>query len=351
MTTASVGIACPTIHSSSDERITLAHGEGGRLSRRLITEVIWPVINSDGQHLLGDAACLPQPAGPIAFTTDQFVVSPIFFPASDIGSLSVYGTINDLAVAGAAPLWMSLAFVLEEGLPMTVLARVLASIGRAAREVGVRVVTGDTKVVPKGMADGLFINTAAIGLLRPPVPAGSTTLSIGDELIISGPIARHGIAVLAAREQLGISPAPTSDCGSLLPGVEALRQHRVAVRAIRDATRGGVSAVLHEWARDCQLSLSIDEHRVPVADETRGVCELLGLDPLHVANEGTMVIAVEAGAGVEAVAALRELAQHREATLCGVVEARHLAPVVVQRGVGRAIPLDEPQGAPLPRIC
>jgi hydrogenase expression/formation protein HypE len=317
----------------------------------LITEIIWPAIHSAGQHPFGDAACLPQPTGPIAFTTDQFVVSPIFFPAGDIGSLSVYGTTNDLAVAGATPLWMSLAFVLEEGLPMTVFSRVLASIGRAAREVGVQVVTGDTKVVPKGMADGLYIKTAAIGLLRPPVPVGSAALSIGDELVISGPIARHGIAVLAAREQLGISPEPTSDCGALLPGVDILRQHHIPVRAIRDATRGGVSAVLHEWARDCRLSLSIDEHRVPVADETRGVCELLGLDPLHVANEGTMVIAVPSGAGAATVAALRELAQHRDAALCGVVEAKHLAPVVVQRGLRRAIPLDEPQGAPLPRIC
>jgi len=351
MTFATAGIACPTMHSSSQDRITLAHGEGGRQSRRLIAEVILPALNPADQHLTEDAACLPQPTGPIAFTTDSFVVSPIFFPAGDIGSLSVFGTTNDLAVAGAVPLWMSLALVLEEGLPMSILSRVLASVGRAAREVGVRVVTGDTKVVPKGMADGLYINTAAVGLIRPPVPAGPTALAVGDELILSGPIARHGVAVLAAREQLGILPEPTSDCGSLLPGVEALRRRSIPVRAIRDATRGGVSAVLHEWARDCRLSLSINELSIPVADETRGVCELLGLDPLHVANEGTMVIAVAPGAGEAAVAALQELPQHRQAALCGVVQVRQLASVVVQRGLGRAIPLDEPQGAPLPRIC
>lgn len=351
MTTEPLAIACPSLWAPSDDRVTLAHGEGGRQSRRLITEVIWPALNLQESCAIGDAAALPQPAGPIAFATDHFVVSPICFPGGDIGSLAVYGTTNDLAVVGAVPLWMSLALVLEEGLAMTVLRNVLESVRRAAAEVGVRIVTGDTKVVPQGMADRLYINSAAIGQLCPQVPPGPAALSIGDELIISGPIARHGVAVLAAREQLGVSPEPTSDCSSLLPGVDALRRQNIPVRAIRDATRGGVSAVLHEWARDCRLSMAIDERRVPINDETRGVCELLGLDPLHVANEGTMVIAVERGAGEATVAALGELPQHRGATLCGVVQAKRLAPVIVERGLGRAVPLDEPQGSPLPRIC
>jgi hydrogenase expression/formation protein HypE len=287
----------------------------------------------------------------MAFTTDHFVVSPLFFPGGDIGRLCVLGTTNDLAVAGARPLWMSLGLILEEGLPIETLARVLDSIADAAREVGVAVMTGDTKVVPRGAADSIYVNTAAIGELIAPVPPGPAAIEIGDALLVSGPIGRHGIAVLAKREQLGFSPEPQSDCGSLLPAVEALRQNSIVVRALRDATRGGVAAVLHEWARTCGHTLVVNESEVPVSDDVRGACELLGLDPLNIANEGTMVIAVEADHATAALAALRSVPGHERAATIGAVRDAALAPVVVRRGLGREIPLDEPQGAPFPRIC
>jgi hydrogenase expression/formation protein HypE len=343
--------ACPIHLSPTEERITLAHGEGGRHMHRLITELIVPRLADTELALLGDAASLPRPHADIAFSTDSFVVAPLFFPGGDIGQLAIYGTTNDLAVAGARPLWMSLSFILEEGLPLAVLEHVLDSIAAAAQAVGVRIVAGDTKVVPRGAADGMFINTTGIGGLVTPVPAGATSLEIGDELVVTGPIGRHGVAVLAAREQLGFEPAPTSDCGSLLPAVEALRGASIPLRALRDATRGGVAGVLHEWSQSCHKTLFVEEQRIPVSGEVRGVCELLGLDPLHVANEGTMVVAVAPGAGDAAVDELRRLPQYRDAARVGAVLPAGLASVVIGRGLGNEVPLDEPAGAPMPRIC
>ena len=328
--------ACPAPLSKTESLVTLADGEGGRSTRRIIEERILPRFPHAEIALWKDAASLPCPSGDIAFSTDSFVVSPLFFPGGDIGRLAVLGTTNDLAVAGARPMWISLALIMEEGLRLVDLERVLDSAAAAAREVGVQVVAGDTKVVPRGAADGLFINTAGIGRLIAPVPPGPAALEIGDEILVSGPIGQHGVAVLAAREQWGFQPAPTSDCASLLPAVEVLREAGIPLRAMRDATRGGVAAVLHEWSRSCQKTIALEEKQIPVTQEVRAVCELLGLDPLQVANEGTMVVAVAAGAGDAAVAQLQT------STMCSSGPCRLRA--ISESGVRRRSPRAWPRG-------
>jgi len=343
--------SCPALSTTDGQQITLAHGEGGRLMRRLLRERILPALEGTRKHDEDDAATLPLVKGQCAFTTDSYVVSPLSFPGGDIGTLCVYGTVNDLAVAGARPLWISLSLIIEEGLGLPVLDSVLQSIAAAAREANVTVVTGDTKVVPRGAADRLFINTSGVGLLLSPPIAGPAELRSNDELLVSGPIGRHGMAVMAAREQLDIQPCPTSDCASLVAAVEALRAAEVPVVALRDATRGGVAAVLHEWADRCDCTLAIEEASIPVTPDVRGVCELLGLDPLHVANEGTMVAAVRPGFGAAATDALRKVPASAKAAIIGRTTERSISPVVVRRGLGRYLPLDEPSGAPLPRIC
>jgi hydrogenase expression/formation protein HypE len=319
--------------------------------RRMLDEYVFPALAGVRLAADGDAAVLARLDGPPVLTTDSFVVSPLFFPGGDIGRLCVFGTVNDLAVAGARPLWISLSLIIEEGLPLDVLGRVLESVADAAREAEVSIVTGDTKVVPRGAADRLYVNTTGVGVLVEPSFAGPEALRPGDELVVSGPIGRHGMAVMAAREEWDLRPRPTSDCASLLPAVAALRAASVPLVALRDATRGGVAAVLHEWAAACRFTLAVEESRVPVTPEVRGACELLGLDPLHVANEGTMLIAVRAGAAGPALDALRDVPLARDAACIGRLRERSISPVLVERGLGRYLPLDEPLGAPLPRIC
>ncbi|MGE3315183.1 MAG: hydrogenase expression/formation protein HypE [Planctomycetaceae bacterium] len=330
------------------EIITLAHGEGGWLTRRLIVEHIAARLGNDTLLEFGDAARLEASGSRLAFTTDSFVVAPLFFPGGDIGRLSIFGTVNDLAVSGATPRWISLSFILEEGLPLEMFDRILQSISEASREADVSVVTGDTKVVPRGAADGIFINTAGIGELVDPVPPGPSSLSAGDVLIVTGSLGQHGLAILAAREELGLEQLPGSDCAPLTLQVNALRKKRVPVRAMRDATRGGLAAVLHEWAEQSQLTAEIDESLLPVRPEVRGGCELLGLDPVHVANEGVLVSAVPMDAEREALSALRGVGS---ATTIGRIVPRTIAPVTILRSLRRAQPLDLPSGALLPRIC
>jgi hydrogenase expression/formation protein HypE len=343
---------CPIPIESSAELVTLGHGEGARLTRRLIGEWIVPRFTNRELAALGDAAHVEIAGDRLAITTDSFVVSPLFFPGGDIGSLAIHGTVNDLAVSGSVPEYVSLALIIEEGLPLAVLDCVLDSAARAAAACGVRVVTGDTKVVPRGAAGGLFVNTTGIGRLVPPVPPGPGAIREGDVLIISGPIGRHGIAVMAAREELAFEPQPTSDSAPVTPLVAALREEvSEGIRALRDATRGGLAAVLHEWAVASGLTLHVSESRIPVTEDVRGVCELLGLDPLFVANEGTIVIAAAPEAAARCVSVLRSLEISAAAAEIGVVRGRGPAPVTIQRGIGNALPLDEPAGALLPRIC
>lgn len=343
--------SCPVPSLGDGAVITLSHGEGGLLSRRLIHDHIAAALQCQSLDTGLDAALLPKSDSRLAMTTDSFVVSPLFFPGGDIGSLAIYGTANDLSVAGAKPRWLSLSLILEEGLELAVLDRVLASVATAAQRAGVSIVTGDTKVVPRGAVDRIFINTCGVGELLDPPPPGPASLQVGDYLLVNGPIACHGIAVLEAREELGFNPAPTSDCAPLWPLVEAFHRADVHPRAMRDATRGGVAAVLQEWASTSGRSLVIDEAALPVLPNIRGACELLGLDPLHIANEGTLVAAIPADQVDRAIEALRPLPTCSQAAVIGRVEATSSMPVAVRRSLGRLRPLDEPLGAPLPRIC
>ena len=345
------GVPCPLpIHDP--QHVTLAHGEGARATRELIRQQIVSRFGNPTLSGLNDAAVLRTAADQIAATTDSFVVSPLFFPGGDIGTLAVYGTVNDLAVSGAVPRWLSLALIIEEGLPLATLGRVLDSIAGAAERCGVTVVTGDTKVVPRGAADGLFINTTGIGEFLSDAPPGPSSLRCGDVLIVSGPIGSHGLAVLTAREELLLEPPPQSDSAPLHQAAAALRARTGnGVRAMRDATRGGLSAVLHEWAADCGLTMTLQESQIPVNEEVRGASELLGIDPLHAANEGTMLVAVAPEAVDDALAALRSVSESRLAACIGAVTEAGVVPVTIQRLLGTEQPVDEPTGAQLPRIC
>lgn len=351
--TDAAAFACP-LPVASDDKITLAHGEGGWLTRRLIETVIAPRLGCTAQN---DAAVVAPTTDRIVITTDSFVVSPLRFPGGDIGRLAVIGTANDLTVSGAIPRWLSLALIIEEGFPIAELECVLASIAATAREVGVEIVTGDTKIVPRGAADGLYINTTGIGVLTDVPPPGPAAIEVGDHVIVSAPLARHGFAILSARENLGFEPPLKTDCADLGPLTNSLRTHTLLgtrespVRAMRDATRGGLTAVLHEWAAACGHSITLDESQIPIRPEVEGVSQLLGIDPLHVANEGVMVLAVASDRSQQVVDALRAVSIGHDATVVGVVKPKSIVPVSIKRLLGREQPLDEPSEAMLPRIC
>ncbi len=341
---------CPVNISSSSPAITLAHGEGGRQMRRLLEQTIHPILGTS--QLDNDATPFEVRSRHLAMTTDSFVVSPLFFPGGDIGRLAVLGTVNDLAVCGAVPRWLSLSLILEEGLPIVVLEEVLKSIARTASESSVSIIAGDTKVVPHGVADGLFINTTGVGERFEPAVPGPSSLVPGDVLIVTGPVGRHGIAILAAREKLALTPAPLSDLASLWPAVQAAHQQLgSSIRAMRDATRGGLAAVLHEWAIASGHTLTIEEKLLPSHSLTQNVCELLGLEPLHLACEGTMLLAVSPQVAEIALTALHQTTVARQAAVIGTVHKRGIAPVTIRRLLGREQSLDEPSGLPLPRIC
>lgn len=342
---------CPVPLADDEERITLAHGEGGRLSRRLIHEHILSRFGNSTLRQLGDSARLIVPSESLAFTTDGYTVSPIFFPGGDIGRLAVFGTVNDLAVSGAVPRWLSLGMIIEEGLPLSLLDQVLDSIRSAADTAQVEVVTGDTKVVPRGTADGLYLTTAGIGTLTPSAPDGPQALQPGDELIVSGPIGCHGAAILCAREQFDFDPPPQSDCAPLSGPIQALIAAGLTPRALRDATRGGVAAVLHEWSEMSQTSCTLVEDQIPVSAPVQAVCELLGLDPLHLANEGTFVLATPSLLVEPTLSQLRQFDITHAATVIGRIGPKRRVAVSILRVSGREVPVDEPTGAPLPRIC
>lgn len=345
-----IELNCPVPQNNRNDHVQLAHGEGNRLMRQLLQDVILPPLDNVFLQQGQDACTLPQITGELAFTTDSYVVSPLTFPGGDIGSLAVYGTCNDLAVTGAKPLWLSLSLIIEEGFAISTLRIILNSIAEAARVAEVKIVTGDTKVVPKGVVDGLFINTSGIGDLIFPTP-GPKQIQPGDAIILSGPIARHGTAILAARENIEVTPLPESDTGSLFPAVAALQTKGVKVRAMRDCTRGGVTAVLHEWAQAAGCTIAVQGSQIPLLPQTRGLCELLGLEPLHIACEGTMAIVVEQDDVELALDALKALANFSSPGYLGEVLPQQLSPVVIRRSAGQVVPLDEPWGAPLPRIC
>ncbi|MBN2218302.1 MAG: hydrogenase expression/formation protein HypE, partial [Pirellulales bacterium] len=277
--------------------VQMAHGGGGRVMRRLIEGFFLPAFGSDpAKDPPHDAALVEVPGGRLAMTTDTFVVDPLFFPGGDIGCLAVHGTVNDLAMAGARPLALSAGFVLEEGLPLDVLRRIVESMRRAADEAGVRIVTGDTKVVDRGKGDGVFINTAGIGLVPPGVDIAPRRVRPGDAVLVSGDLGRHGIAVLSVREGIAFESDLESDCASLAGLVEALLEADPDVHCLRDLTRGGLAAALCEIAEAAGVGIELTEASIPVIEPVAGACELLGLDPLYVANEGRLVAFVPAEA-------------------------------------------------------
>ncbi|MFO0808360.1 MAG: hydrogenase expression/formation protein HypE [Gemmataceae bacterium] len=343
-------LTCPLPHATGD-RILLAHGEGARLTRRLIREVLLNAFDNDFLRPLADGAVLPAPTGRLVMTTDSYVVSPLFFPGGDIGKLAVHGTINDLAVCGAEPKYLSIALIVEEGLRLDTMKQVVASIRDAAQACRVQVVTGDTKVVPRGTADGLFVNATGIGELRSEIDLGTHRVRPGDRVLVSGMIGDHGIAVLAAREGLELESSLHSDTAPIHDLVRSLLDFDVEVHMLRDPTRGGVSAVLHEVADATKLSVVLDEKSIPVREPVRGICEILGLDPLYVANEGKCVALVAAHDAERALGCFRRHPLGTDAAIIGEVTSA-TPPLVLVRGLlGIDRILDEPNGAPLPRIC
>jgi len=342
--------ACP-IPLDEYPRVLLAHGGGGRLTYQLIEKMFGPCFDNALLRPLHDGAVFSVDGHRFAFSTDSYVVHPQFFPGGDIGRLSVFGTANDLAMCGARPLFISCALVIEEGLPMEELWTITRSIRAAADEAGVQVVTGDTKVVEHGKGDAIFINTSGIGEVLPGVDVGAHRIQPGDDILISGPVGLHGIAIMAARENLGLETVLESDSTPLFPLVEALAQGGVDIRMLRDPTRGGVAAALNEMARQGGAGVAVNEESVPVPPAVEGACEILGLDPLHVANEGNFIAVVAAGQGERALAILRAHPSGRQAAMIGRVVAEHPGTVVVRTALGSERVLDMLSGEQLPRIC
>jgi hydrogenase expression/formation protein HypE len=334
-----------------DERVTLAHGAGGKATHTLIEAVFLDAFRNPTLEALQDGATVGAAGARLAFTTDSYVVSPLFFPGGDIGDLAVNGTVNDLAMCGARPLYLSAGFILEEGFPVTDLRRVAASMAAAAARAGVQIVTGDTKVVQRGRADGCYVNTAGIGVLDRPVTLSTTGVRPGDAVIVSGPIGEHGVTVMLARGELDIEAEVRSDTAPLHELVAALLDAVPGVRVLRDATRGGVATVLNEVAQAAGVSVVLDEAAVPVRPVVTGACELLGIDPLYVACEGRFVAVVDRAAADEALAALRRIPLGAGAAVVGRVADEPAGLVLLHTAFGGTRIVDMLVGDPLPRIC
>lgn len=344
-------LACP-IPITDYPQVLLAHGGGGRLSKQLLDGLFLPAFGNPILSALHDGALLDAGGGTLAFSTDSFVVDPLFFPGGDIGSMAIHGTVNDLAMCGAEPLAISTGFIIEEGLPMDDLWRIVRSMGLAARAAGVPIVTGDTKVVGRGKGDGVFINTSGIGRVRPGVEIAPTRAEAGDVVLISGPIGVHGIAIMSVREGLGFETALQSDSAAL-HGLTAdlLAAAGRDVHVLRDPTRGGVSSALNEIAAAAGVGVQLDEAALPIPEAVRGACELLGFDPLYVANEGLCLAIVAPGAADAALAALRAHPLGAQAARIGEVTADDPGTVVLRSRIGGRRIVDMLSGEQLPRIC
>ncbi|EEW24956.1 hydrogenase expression/formation protein HypE [Rhodobacter ferrooxidans] len=336
-----------------DERVTLAHGGGGKAMRDLIDEVFTSVFQPPGMEdqarLMADA--VQEPGARLAFTTDSFVVTPLEFPGGDIGKIAVCGTVNDLVVGGAVPLWLSAAFIIEEGCEVALLRRIVASMAREAALAGVRIVTGDTKVVGRGAADGLFVTTAGIGVIQPGREMAAALIRPGDVAIVNGMLGDHGAAILAARGDLALSTDLHSDCASLGHLMQAVLAAAPGVRAARDATRGGLASALNEMAEAAGVGVVIEEVALPMRTEVKGVCEILGLDPLYLANEGTLVLFVPEDQAAAALAAMRSVPEGAGAVVIGRAVAAHPGQVRMVTLFGGSRIVDMLVGEQLPRIC
>lgn len=332
-----------------DTHVTMAHGGGGRAMRDLIDEVFQPPGSEDQARLMDEA--LREPGARLAFTTDSFVVTPIEFPGGDIGKIAVCGTVNDLAVGGARPLWLSAAFIIEEGCEVALLRRVVASMAEEAARAGVRIVTGDTKVVERGKGDGVFVTTSGIGVIPPGCDLGAAQIRPGDVVLVNGVLGDHGAAILAARGDLALSVDLQSDCAGLGHLMQAVLAAAPGTHAARDCTRGGLASALNELAAEAGLAVEIEETRLPLRPEVVGVCEILGLDPLYLANEGRLVLFCPANQAEAALTAMRALPEGEGAVAIGRAMAGKPGRVTLRTPFGGARLVDMLVGEQLPRIC
>lgn len=349
-TLSAISLSCPTPLSHKTE-ITVGHGGGGRLTQDLIERIFRPAFAHPALEAQHDGAVLAIGGLKLALTTDSHVVSPLFFPGGDIGALAVNGTVNDLSMCGALPLWLTVGFILEEGFSTATLQRIVDSMRDAAQTAGVAIVTGDTKVVERGKGDGVYITTAGVGVVQHALTIAPASVRSGDAILLSGDIGRHGMAIMACREGLEFESAIESDCAALVAPVQALLSAGLEVHCLRDLTRGGLATALVEIAETAKLSIAIDEVAVPVTDPVRGACEILGLEPLYVANEGRFVCILPAPQAAAALEILARTAPGGPPQLIGYVRPAPAGTVTLRSVIGAERVLDRLTGEQLPRIC
>jgi hydrogenase expression/formation protein HypE len=342
--------SCP-LPISQYPHVMMAHGGGGTLMHRLLEDVFGKAFSNPILDTRHDSAQFTVPPGRLAMTTDSYVVRPIFFPGGDIGSMAVHGTVNDLAMSGARPLYLSCGFIIEEGLPMETLWRVVCSMRDAAKKCGVQIVTGDTKVVDKGKGDGLFINTTGIGVIEHEQQISPQSVLPGDAVLVSGDLGRHGMAIMAVREGLQFESAIESDSAPVHEPVLALLENGIEIHCLRDLTRGGLASALNEIAEAAGVKIAIEEKSVPVREDVHAACEMLGLDPLHVANEGRFIAFVAAKDAARALEILRQHEVSSSSAIIGQVAEKSAPLVTLKSAIGASRILDMPSGEQLPRIC
>lgn len=333
------------------ERILMAHGSGGLMSQQLIDEVFKSAWKNEYLEAMLDGALLDLPAGRAAMSTDSFVITPIFFPGGDIGKLSICGTVNDLVACGARPLYLSVAMIIEEGLPVADLQRIAASMAQTASQAGVKLVTGDTKVVEKGSADGIFINTTGIGIIPEGIDYRPQRIQAGDHIIVTGTMGDHGLSILAQREGLRFSTPVVSDCAPLYAIGQELVPYKSDVRCMRDPTRGGLATVLNEIAAQSNLGIIIREKDIPVSPVVRGACDMLGMDPLYMANEGKMVIFASPEKSAAVIKTLHGIPECQEAAIIGELREQPAGLVLIETELGAERILGALEGEHVPRIC
>lgn len=343
-----VQITCP-VPINNYPTVLMGHGGGGKLTHQLIERMFVAAFNNSALQARHDGAMLQLGGQKLAFTTDSYVVKPLFFPGGDIGKLAVTGTVNDLAMCGARPAYLSAGFIIEEGLPMDTLWQVVQSMQKVAQEAGVQIVTGDTKVVDRGKGDGLYINTAGIGAVAYSQDISPANVCPGDAILLSGDIGRHGMAIMAAREGLAFESLIESDCMPLVDPVFKLLDAGIEVHCLRDLTRGGLASALVEIAGDSRRHIHIDEAAIPVCEEVRGACEILGLDPMYVANEGRFIAFVASSCADHAFSILKEA--RSDATIIGQVQSSDDGMVTIRSAIGATRIVDMISGEQLPRIC
>jgi hydrogenase expression/formation protein HypE len=344
------GLACP-IPISDYPQVLLAHGGGGKLSQQIIQKMIVPQFKNELLEPLHDGAVFTIEGARLAFSTDSYVINPIFFPGGDIGELAVNGTVNDLAMCGARPLYLSAAFIIEEGFAMNDLWRVIVSMQSAATKAGVQLVTGDTKVVDRGKGDKIFINTSGVGIVAPGVQIGAHNAKAGDAIIVSGEIAVHGIAIMSVRGGLEFETTLASDTAPLNHLVAAMLESSKEIHVLRDPTRGGVASSLNEIAESSAVGVRIDERKIPISEPVRGACEILGFDPLYVANEGKLLAFVARKDAESLLSVMRKHPLGRDAAIIGEVVNEHVGTVIMKTSIGGTRVVDMLSGEQLPRIC